>query len=96
MELQTRLKEARQRRNLTQDQVGSVLGVAGATVSRWESGALALPAYDLLIRWGETVGLRLQMVVSEPDDPVEALRSLLTREQLDAMVLALNSVKKVS
>ena len=96
MDLQTRLKDARLKRGLTQEQVAAILDVTGATVSRWESGSLPLPAYDQLVSWGEAVGLRLQMVVSEPNDPVELLRAMLSREQLDAMVVALASVKKVS
>ena len=38
------LKEARTATGLTQDQLGEIVGVSGAAISRYESGALTVPS----------------------------------------------------
>lgn len=37
------LKEARTATGMTQDQLGEIVGVSGAVISRYETGALSVP-----------------------------------------------------
>lgn len=50
------LKELRNEKNLTQEQLAEILGVTNRSVSRWETGA-TMPDFDLLIQLSEYFGV---------------------------------------
>ena len=52
-DLPKRLRAARKRRELTQEEAASILGVTGNTLSRWERGIIGIhPArVESLERW---------------------------------------------
>lgn len=50
------LRELRNEKNLTQEQLSEILGVTNRSVSRWETGA-TMPDFDLLIQLSEYFGV---------------------------------------
>lgn len=58
-----RLRAARQALNLTQEDLGVILGVSGATVSRWESGRDS-PTFSLLPELSRRLLVSLDVLIS--------------------------------
>lgn len=97
MELREHLRKARISAGLTLQQVGVIVGRSHSIVSRWEQGTASMPDWATLQRWSEAVGLRLR-IDDQPkaDDPFELLRNVMSDEDARRLLLALESVKKVS
>lgn len=74
-----RLRAARRARNLTQEDLGVLLGVSGATVSRWESGRDA-PTFSLLPELSTRVLTSLDVLIcGKPFQPGDS--TLMVGEQ---------------
>ena len=52
------LAECRKQKNLTQEQLGEILGVSSKSISRWENGK-NLPDYSILISLCNTLGISI-------------------------------------
>ncbi len=57
------LRQLRKEKNLTQEQLGDCLGVAGKTVSRWETGNY-LPSIDMLQALSRFYGITINEILS--------------------------------
>jgi DNA-binding XRE family transcriptional regulator len=72
------LRSARRQHRLTQEELGTGLGVAPLAVTNWEGGK-DTPALGNLVRWAEAVGFSLRVdgappgsvVVPRRDEPLE-------------------------
>ena len=62
-----RVKELRKKRGLTQDELGSMVGLHRSCVSRLEKGALNV-TIDTLIALADAYGLTLSELLAEVDD----------------------------
>ena len=58
----TFLKELRKEKGLTQEQLAEILGVAGRTVSRWET-ASTMPDLSILIRLAEYYDVEIKEIL---------------------------------
>ena len=45
-----RIRQLRESRNLSQDQLGSAIGISGAAIAQWETGATKNPRPDHILR----------------------------------------------
>lgn len=75
-----KLAELRGARRLTQDELGTALGVSGKTVSKWENGA-SEPGIQILLNLAEFFGVTTDTLLCtgksvDHKDPTEALRAL--------------------
>ena len=75
-----KLAELRGARRLTQDELGTTLGVSGKTVSKWENGA-SEPGIQMLLKLAEFFGVTTDTLLCtgksvDHRDPTEALRAL--------------------
>ena len=85
------LKELRKEQGLTQEQLGSRLGVTNKTVSRWETGNY-MPPVDCLAAMSELYGLSMNELVagrrlSEREFPQAAEDNLSTALELSENAL---------
>lgn len=71
-----RLKQAREARNLTQADLGRMLGVTAAAIGHWERG-IREPTLEMLSRWGEALGVPVLMLVGDEPAVVYKLRQAL-------------------
>lgn len=92
-----KLAELRGARRLTQDELGTALGVSGKTVSKWENGA-SEPGIQMLLKLAEFFGVTTDTLlctgksVVDHKDPTEALRALyegLSRKEATQMTFRL-------
>ena len=74
------LKALRQERGLTQEQLGEKIGVAGRTVSRWET-ASNMPDLSILIQLSEFYGVTIDEIIDgvRKKDTDEELRERLIK-----------------
>lgn len=75
-----KLAELRGARRLTQNELGTALGVSGKTVSKWENGA-SEPGIQMLLKLAEFFGVTTDTLLCtgksvDHKDPTEALRAL--------------------
>lgn len=79
------MRRIREALGLSQAEIGRVLGVHAVTVSRWETGAAAVPGFQagLLRRFKKAVGMRPQVR--------EAVREALKGESVQALYLLLQA-----
>lgn len=88
--------ELRSARRLTQDELGTALGVSGKTVSKWENGA-SEPGIQMLLKLAEFFGVTTDTLLCtgksvDHKDPTEALRALyegLSRKEATHMTFRL-------
>lgn len=92
-----KIAELRGARRLTQDELGTALGVSGKTVSKWENGAPE-PGIQMLLKLAEFFGVTTDTLlctgksVVDHKDPTEALRALyegLDRKEATQMTFRL-------
>lgn len=75
------LRQARRAKRLTQRALGDLVGVSGAAVGKWESGA-ATPSYDHARRIGEV------LAGDPPPDNLNRLRAVVEAQAQVVMLLA--------
>ena len=85
MSLGTRIRDARQRRGLSQEKVAELVGVSRQAVAKWESGQSA-PSTENLLRLAEVLGTTADLLMA-PTEPEPALTEaqlsdFLRKEQL--------------
>ena len=82
-----RLKQARQRANLTQEQVGQRLGVLQQQVGKWENGVSA-PGSETLARLAQLLGCTTDWLLELVDAPDDHLHSTdLSEEERELITL---------
>jgi len=72
-DLHTHLSAWRKKKDLSQEQVGNILGIDKSTVHRWETGKRAMDLTDLQ-RLAETYGIDPVALLMSPDDAELAAR----------------------
>lgn len=79
-----RIRQLRERAKLTQEELGSLVGVAMQQVSRWESGA-AIPRADTLGEIARVLASSADYILGLTDDPAPCQETLTQdeREMLD-------------
>jgi putative zinc finger/helix-turn-helix YgiT family protein len=76
------IRELRGRYQLTQSELSTLLGLGGATLSRWENGSLQEEPHDHLLRFAMEPQNLHKLLQEKPDAIAEGKRLALTR-QLD-------------
>ncbi len=69
----------RKQKDLTQEQLGEMLGVSNRTVSKWESDT-SLPGVDMIPNIAEALGVTLDALFGIKSDPDEKDLSDLLRD----------------
>lgn len=69
MEMGERIKELRERRNMTQDELGDVLGVGKSTIARYESGRVENIKRKTIKDMAELFGVRPSYLMDMEDAP---------------------------
>lgn len=57
------IAECRKDKNLTQEELASILGVSNRTISKWETG-VCMPDYSILPLLRETLGVSINELLS--------------------------------
>jgi len=86
MDLATRLRERRERRNLKNSQVALYMGLSTAHVSYLESGKRE-PSLDLLVRLAEYYHCSTDYLLGLTDDPRPANKQAMSEAAVDAVNL---------
>lgn len=80
-----RIRFLRQSRNLTQEGMGEIVGVSGASISQWESGAITGIRPDNFLRFCAYFAVDPYWVVFGPEaerkDPLERTPALLAKSR---------------
>lgn len=76
------IRELRGRYQLTQSELSTLLGLGGATLSRWENGSLQEEAHDHLLRFALEPQNLHKLLKDKPNAVAEGKRLTLT-QQLD-------------
>lgn len=74
MEFSERLKKARERRGVTQTQLGEMMGVSPQSVQQWESGS-TMPRHKRIEALAKTLSVRPQWLMLEQGDMIERVES---------------------
>ena len=70
MEIKDILKEKRLEKKLTLDDVARMVGVSGATISRWESGDIANMKRDKIVKLANALSVSPSVIMGW-DEPVD-------------------------
>ena len=76
---EVRLKEMRQRRNISQTQLALKLHVTPGAVSQWEKG-LTRPTFETLDALAETLNTTMAYLLGETNDPRRATNAEMSAE----------------
>lgn len=68
MEIKDILKNKRLEKQLTLDDVGRLVGVSGATISRWESGDIANMKRDKIAKLSNALGISPAIIMGWGDE----------------------------
>lgn len=91
--LSTRLKELRQRRNLRQEQVASLIGVDKSTISAYENNSRQ-PSFDILLRLANYFHVTTDYLLGQTNIRTVNL-SGLTEEEAEIIInLVMNMARK--
>ena len=74
MEFSERLKKARERRGVTQTQLGEMMGVSPQSVQQWESGG-TMPRHKRIDDLAKALSVRPQWLMLEQGDMIEGMGS---------------------
>lgn len=75
------IRDLREKKNLSQSELGKMLGVSNKAVSKWETGA-AYPATELMLPLAEALGTTIEQlytVITQSKKPPSRLRRFLDR-----------------
>ncbi len=75
--LPSEIKDFRSHFGLTQSELGKLLGFGGATISRYENGALQDDAHDKTLRLAMSPGNLLELVLKTPEALIDSKRQRL-------------------
>jgi Predicted transcriptional regulator len=87
------LKSLRQEHNLSQSQLGTLIGTSKAVISKYEN-ALSYPSYDVLIKLASTFNVSTDYLLG-----VEKKKTInidgLSNGQIDSLIIIANEYKKL-
>lgn len=69
-EIGARVRALREMQQISQDELGSALGVSSENIQRYESGATCISG-SCLIAMAKTLGVRLSLILGGAKDPLE-------------------------
>ncbi len=67
MKFQDRLKELRQKNNLSQVELGKLVGVSDRTIQNYENSRRTPQTYDIIYKLASALGVKVEELVSEED-----------------------------
>lgn len=82
MDFPQRLRKARERRNLTQTELGKLLNVSSQTVQQWEAGK-TMPKHKRIDRLADQLGVRAQWLIFGHGDMLEVAQDELAMHDID-------------
>lgn len=71
MDVKDILKNSRLKKNLTLDEVGRLVGVSGATISRWESGDIANMKRDKIVNLAKALDISPAVIMGWDENITE-------------------------
>lgn len=90
-----RLKELRNSKNLSQEELGEILGVRKSSISNWETDK-ATPTYDILIKLAQYFNVTTDYLLGftqEDMDRIEQLRIALKNAGVDNIEQAMQIIE---
>ncbi|MEJ9151056.1 helix-turn-helix transcriptional regulator [Bacillus smithii] len=92
MVLQNRLKELRIKRNLTQEDIAKILGVARTTYAMYEQGQREMD-YELLLKLADYYKVSLDYIFGRTEIPIHP--ESYTDDEIEFMCRALSLYKEI-
>lgn len=81
----TRIKELRQKNNLTQKELGEKLGLTESTVSLYEAGKRK-PDPSTLVKLANIFDVSIDYLLGRTDDPTNPVKGIVTREDFERVL----------
>jgi transcriptional regulator with XRE-family HTH domain len=88
------LRNIRQEKGLSQSELGSLVGISKAVISKYEN-AISYPSYDILIRMAKTFNVSTDYLLG-----VEKKKTIdidgLNSKQIDSLITVANEYRKLN
>ncbi len=81
MKFQDKLRDLRQRSNLSQAELGKMIGVSDRTIQNYENSRRTPQTYDIIYKLAGALGVKVEELVSEEDIPQRRLLGVKADQQ---------------